>query len=204
VAGTVAGKREGNSMPHVVVDATDKTINLPTLSKTKGMLYFLGAMSYTLDPGLKEAHEQVESAEEQLKWLVLAQHRHRIEHSERTGGLPDPSEIDDKTRFDVAKTALWSAERRRDERKANGSAEESRIDMEAGPGGGKALRGIYQLKDDILTICYDEADRGRPETFAINKPSERLIILGRRRSAPAPHPGGPLPKPTGPDVGRSR
>ena len=62
--------------------------------------------------------------------------------------------------------------------------------MEAGPGGGKALRGIYRLKDDILLICYDEADRERPATFAGDKPSERLIILRRRPPAPGPRPGG--------------
>ena len=75
------------------------------------------------------------------------------------------------------------------------------IDMTAGPGRGKALRGIYQLKGDILTICYDKSDRGRPETFAANKPSECLIIL-RRRDLPTGL--QPVPRPTGPDVGRSQ
>jgi hypothetical protein len=47
-------------------------------------------------------------------------------------------------------------------------------------------KGIYQLKGNILTICYDEAGGGRPETFADNKPSESLIIL---------RPGGEKPEP---------
>jgi RNA polymerase sigma factor (sigma-70 family) len=75
------------------------------------------------------------------------------------------------------------------------------IDMQAGPVGGKALRGIYRLKGDILTICYDESDRGRPETFAANKPSECLIIL-RRQDVPAELEA--LPRSRGPGVGRSR
>ncbi len=82
------------------------------------------------------------------------------------------------------------------------------IDMKAGPAGGKALRGIYRLKGDILTICYDDSDRMRPATFADNKVSEGLIILRRvpPESAPAPpsRPGDPLPKPTRPDLGKER
>jgi uncharacterized protein (TIGR03067 family) len=125
VAGTAAGQREGYAMPLLIVPATDKTINLPALTgKPKDPLNYLGAMSYTLDPGRK------------------------------SGG----------------------------------------IDMKAAAGG-KVLRGIYRLKGDILTICYDASDRGRPETFADKKPSESLIIL-RRREVPSeleavPRPAGP-------------
>ncbi len=79
------------------------------------------------------------------------------------------------------------------------------IDINAGAAGGKARRGIYRIKDDILTICYDESDRGRPETLADNKPSECLIILRRVPpvSAPVPSHVDPLQPPTGPAVEKS-
>ena len=38
------------------------------------------------------------------------------------------------------------------------------IDMEFA--NGRAVQGIYQLDGDTLTICIDEADRGRPSTLA--------------------------------------
>ena len=128
LAGTVAGKREGYSMPNLIVPATDKTINLPALTgKPNDPMTYLGAMPYALGTGRKSAE----------------------------------------------------------------------IDMNAGVVRGNARRGIYRLKDDILTICYDESDR-RPETLADNKPSECLIILRRVPpvSAPVPSPRGPLQPPT--------
>jgi uncharacterized protein (TIGR03067 family) len=137
----------------------------------------LGAMSYTLEPGRKEADEQVESAEEQLKWHRLA--LSRIEQSVRKKLLPETSLIFAKKQVDFDEARLRNTERRRDERRAETTAQESRIDIEAAPGYGKVRRGIYRLKGDILTICYDESGRGRPETFANNKPSESLIILRR-------------------------
>ncbi len=185
VAGTVAGKREGYPMPNLIVPATDNTIDLPSLTgKPKDPLNYLGAMSYTLDPGLREADGEVQSAEKQLEWVRI--HRNRISRAASSRLVPEARLIDAKTQFSVAEPALRNAERRLDERRAAGSAEESRIDLEFGPGGGKALRGIYRLHGDILTICYDEADRGRPETFADNKPSEHLIILRRLRCRPRP------------------
>ena len=60
------------------------------------------------------------------------------------------------------------------------------IDIDATPARGKALRGICHLKDDILTICYDEADRDRPATFADITPTQGLIILRRPRAKPKP------------------
>jgi hypothetical protein len=74
------------------------------------------------------------------------------------------------------------------------------IDIKAGAGG-KAFQGIYRLKGDFLTICYDEAGRGRPETFAANRPFECLIIL-RRRDLPTEL--EPVPRPAGSDVRRLR
>src|SRR4051812_10622295 len=117
------------------------------------------------------------SAEERLKWN--RHNRYRIAQAVLNKLLPEAKLIEAKTSYNAAETALREAERRRDQRKAKARAEESRIDMEAGGGGGKDLQGIYRLKDNILTICYDEADRGWPETFAASKPSERLIILRR-------------------------
>ena len=85
VAGTVAGKREGYPMPGLVVPITDKTINFPALTgNPKDPMKYLGAMSYTLQPGLKEADEQVEAAEEQLKWLRLAFPRDRAVRAQRS------------------------------------------------------------------------------------------------------------------------
>ena len=72
------------------------------------------------------------------------------------------------------------------------------IDMKAGSGDGKALRGIYRLKGEILTICYGGPDGGRPKTFACDGPSESLIILRQDRPerSPLPQPGDPPPPPT--------
>ncbi len=179
VAGPVAGKREGYPTPDLTVRAADKTIELPTLTgNPKDPVRIFGATSYTLYPGLREADEQVWSAQERLKWNQMA--LHRLKQAASTKPVPEAVLIDRKRAFDMAETAVQNAERRRFERKAAGSADESRIDMEAGPGERKALRGIYRLKGDILTICYDEADGVRPETFATNKPSVRLVILRRR------------------------
>jgi RNA polymerase sigma factor (sigma-70 family) len=178
VAGPVAGKREGYPTPDLTVRATDKTIELPTLTgNPKDPASTVGATSYTLYPGLKEADEQVESAQERLEWNRIA--LHRLRQAASTKPVLEAILIDRKKAFDLAETALQNAESRRFERKAAGSDEESRIDMKAGPGEGKALQGIYRFKGDILTICYDEADRRRPETFAANKSSERLVILRR-------------------------
>jgi RNA polymerase sigma factor (sigma-70 family) len=194
VAGTVAGKREGYPMPNLMVPVTDKTINLPELTgKPDDPLNYLGAISYTLDPGRKEADEGVESAQEKLKWYRMSVAR--IGQAVRMGLVPEAELTKLKAQYKVAETALRDAERLRYERKAKKA--ESFIDMKAGPGEGKVLRGIYLLRGHVLTICYDDADRGRPETFADNKPSEHLIILRRERPAPAPRPGGPQPPPTG-------
>jgi RNA polymerase sigma factor (sigma-70 family) len=77
------------------------------------------------------------------------------------------------------------------------------IDMKPGPAGGRSLKGIYRLGGDVLTICYEDAERGRPETFAAGKPSEGLLILRRvdRAFSPAPQPRpgeAPTQPPTGP------
>ncbi len=54
LVGTVAGKREGYSMPGLVVPITDKTINLPTLTgNPKDPMNYLGGMTYILDPEMK-------------------------------------------------------------------------------------------------------------------------------------------------------
>ena len=203
VAGTVAGKREGYPTPNLVVPATDGTINIPALTgKPNDPLNYLGVMSYTLDPGVKEAEGQVESAGEHLDWVRLSMHRTGKIAREKN---PNPaSSTKAKAEFDAAEAALQDAMVRRNERKAEGRARESRIDMEGGPGGGRALRGIYRLNGDVLTICYDDADRGRPETFADNTPSACLLILRRARLAPARPQGGPLPPPTGPNAGTPR
>jgi uncharacterized protein (TIGR03067 family) len=74
------------------------------------------------------------------------------------------------------------------------------IDMKAGSGDGKALRGIYRLNGDILTICYGRPDGARPKTFACDGPPESLIGLRQVRPerSPLPQPGDSLPPPTGP------
>jgi RNA polymerase sigma factor (sigma-70 family) len=81
------------------------------------------------------------------------------------------------------------------------------IDMKGGPDGGKLRRGIYRLKADILTVCYDGPGAGRPETFAGDRPSESLIVLRRlahQPAAPPRQPGEPVPPPTGPGAGIPR
>lgn len=72
------------------------------------------------------------------------------------------------------------------------------IDMRGGSGGGKALRGIYRLKGDILTICYGGPDGERPKTFACDEASESLIVLRQDRPerSPLAQPGDSLPPPT--------
>src|SRR3954470_11549862 len=118
-------------------------------------------MSYTLQPGLKEADEQVEAAEEQLKWHRLA--FPRIEQSVHNKLLPETALTLARKQFDIARARLRDTEMKRDERRAGTSALESRIDLGAAPADGKGRRGIYRLKDDILTICCDESGQGRPE-----------------------------------------
>ncbi|WP_083671110.1 sigma-70 family RNA polymerase sigma factor [Singulisphaera sp. GP187] len=179
VTGTVvSGNREGYTMPGQIVLVTDKTINLPTLTgNSEAPIKSLDALSYTLEPGRKEADEQVESAEEKFKGFRLA--LSRMEQLVRKKRLPESSLIMPKKQVDHAEAVLRNTERRRDERQAETTAQESQIDIEAAPGGGTVWRGIYRLKGGILTICYDSGG-GRPETFAGNKPSERLIILIQR------------------------
>jgi len=72
------------------------------------------------------------------------------------------------------------------------------IDMKAGSGDGKDLRGIYRLKGDILTICYGGPDGGRPKTFTSDGPSESLVVLRRDRPerSPLPQPGDSPQPPT--------
>jgi RNA polymerase sigma factor (sigma-70 family) len=175
VAGTVAGRRVGYSMPNLIVSATDKTINLPTLTgQPHDPLNSHSTQSYTLVPGLRE---QVELAQERLEQARTTWSS--VERTARKRVLPEATLIYSRTKLNEAEKRLKDAERQRDEGKTAGRSDESWIDTEAGPGAGKALRGIYRLKGDLLTICYDEADRGRPETFAADKPTETLVILRR-------------------------
>jgi RNA polymerase sigma factor (sigma-70 family) len=50
----------------------------------------------------------------------------------------------------------------------------------------QVLRGIYRLQGNILSICYDESETGRPQTFDDNKQSENIIILQRETPASLP------------------
>lgn len=74
------------------------------------------------------------------------------------------------------------------------------IDIRAVPNGEKPMKGIYQLRRDLLTICYGEPGGERPKSFACDGPSESLIILRPAPPAPGPipRPGAPTPPPTHP------
>jgi hypothetical protein len=135
----------------------------------------LGALAYTREPGRMEADERVEAAAKELESL-----RRRLSVIERyvlKKKEPETKLIAAKKQIDYAETMLREAEKLRDERRAETNAQESQIDMGVAPGDGKAKRGIYRRKGNLLAICYDESDGGRPETFSVNKPSEGLIIL---------------------------
>jgi hypothetical protein len=175
VAGTRAGTREGYAMPDRIVRATDRRIHLPALTgNPNDPLSDIGPVSYRLQPGLKEQHE---SAQEQLEQARTTWSN--VEQTARKRVLPEATVSYARTKLDEAEKAFKNAAKRRDEGKRAGRSDESWIDLEASAGAGKAFRGIYRLRSDILMICYAEADWGRPETFAADQPTEILVILRR-------------------------
>jgi len=93
---------------------------------------------------------------------------------------------------------LQLAKKLRDERRAETTAHESRIDI-GKPEDGKPRRGIYRLEGNLLTICYDGSGEGRPETFVVNKPSESLIILKPGFVIIGPTPSSAINKPEDPN-----
>ncbi|APW61702.1 sigma-70 family RNA polymerase sigma factor [Paludisphaera borealis] len=184
LAGTVAGKREGYLMPNLEAPITGKTIDLPTLTDDpKNPINYLGKTSYTLKPGRMEADEWVKADEERLEefrgelsWIELS--ARRLAHNNQP--VPSDSLIMARKKVDFGEARLRNTQKRRDQRWAETTAQISQIDIAASPKNGKVRLGIYRIKDDVLTICYDESDHGRPETFADVKPSQRLIILHLR------------------------
>ncbi|HMP01987.1 MAG TPA: TIGR03067 domain-containing protein [Gemmatales bacterium] len=47
----------------------------------------------------------------------------------------------------------------------------------------RVARGIYELKDDTLKLCYEvQGDAARPAAFAVTAGSEILLILRRDRT----------------------
>jgi RNA polymerase sigma factor (sigma-70 family) len=175
VTGTVAGKRVGYTMPGRVVRALDKTIVLPALTgNPDDPLHFPGQFSYRLQPC---PTEQVESAQQRLQAARTIWSN--VEQTGRKRVLPEFTVNYAKTKLDQAAIALRNAENRRAEAKAAGTSDESEIDMQARTGATGPRLGIYRFKDDMLTICYAGPDRGRPETFAADQPSENLIVLRR-------------------------
>jgi uncharacterized protein (TIGR03067 family) len=190
VGGTVAGKRAGYAMPDRVVRATDKKIVLPALTGDANEPFSdLGPMSYKLQPGLKEQHE---SAQDQLRLAQTTSSN--VEQTARKRVLPEFTVRHAMTKLVEAEKALKNAEKRRAEGKAAGSSEESHIDLEPELGTKKALRGIYRLKSDTLTICFAGPDEARPETFAADQPGESLVIL-RRGGVESLLPAVPGPEP---------
>lgn len=52
-----------------------------------------------------------------------------------------------------------------------------------GPNAGRTILGIYQLKGDDLTICYDLSGMSRPKEF-VSTPGTRLFLVHYKRFAP--------------------
>jgi hypothetical protein len=77
ITGTVAGKREGHVSPRIVIRITNETIDLPALTDNPNApVKRLDGISYTLEPGRREAEERVKKAEnkvegayKQLNWF---------------------------------------------------------------------------------------------------------------------------------------
>ena len=194
VSGMVSGKREGYVLPGLIVHITDKTIDLPTLtSRAKAPVKTVGALRYTLEPGRKDADEQVALAEQELQQLRVA--LRGTERSVLTKRLPEASLIMAKKKVDYAEDVLRIARRRRDERIVRTNAQESRINIEGAAQNEKTRRGIYKRTFDLLSICYDASGDGRPETFAANRPSETFVIMRKgaaKQMLAVPQSKGPL------------
>ena len=108
--GPLPVSNEGYAMPDLTVPITGKTINLPALTgKPNDPLNYLGAMAYTLTPGLEEADRQVDLARERLEWVRISWNR--------VAGTLYTREVRAryKTQYQEAETALQNAERRRAE-----------------------------------------------------------------------------------------
>jgi uncharacterized protein (TIGR03067 family) len=52
----------------------------------------------------------------------------------------------------------------------------------SGPHAGRTLRAIYELSDDLLTVCYDLEDRGRPTRLEA-RDDEVLLCITYTRTA---------------------
>ena len=52
-------------------------------------------------------------------------------------------------------------------------------DTPPGTFGGK-LKGIYQVSDDSLTVCYDLTDQGHPKSFDAKRGSRQVLYQFRR------------------------
>jgi RNA polymerase sigma factor (sigma-70 family) len=181
MAGTVSGKREGYFMPNLLVPITDKSINLPTLtSNPNDPIHYLGASKYTQVPGRREAKEWDAADEAELKLKSFRDELARLEQAVLLKKPVSNRELSmARQKVELGKAWLQTTYKRLDARWAETTIVESQIDIEAAPDDGKARRGIYRLRGDILTICYDASDQGRPETFVDTKPSESLLILRR-------------------------
>ncbi len=49
-----------------------------------------------------------------------------------------------------------------------------------GPNKGKTFLAIYELDDDILTVCYDLSGKSRPTEFKSTKGSQLFLVTYRR------------------------
>jgi RNA polymerase sigma-70 factor (ECF subfamily) len=163
IAGTVAGKRQGYVMPNLMVPVTDQTMNLPFLTgKPNDPMNYRGPKRYFLDKAFQ--------AETPVKSKV-------------SGGLTtsfyspkaQPGAID-----------LLPAQGTNDGFDLLGNLFSDLLPAQETNAELKVLRGIYRLQGNILSICYDKSETGRPQTFDDDKESENIIILQRETSASIP------------------
>ncbi len=143
----------------------------------RSMLLFLAVAV----PAAADVPEQNEKATDELRGIWVGKTAVRSNDQAKFEGVWEFQE--DKIVTTLRdRTTEWKY--RSDPKK---SPKEIDLTPSSGPGAGKTLKGVYKIKEDILTVCYvrvgvDRAEtRDRPAEFDAKKRDDVVILTFERK-----------------------